>query len=495
MKKAALLIIISVLVFALAACAADPVPSNNSNNSANTDNSTVKPEDVAAMKYSEYMAAAENSNVVIEGYVQKYAYNKEYHKVSMFICDDDGAYYAYGAACSEEQASKLAEGIHVKVSGKKSSWSGETEIGEGCIFYILEGSRIYDAVDISGKLSQTAELEKMMNQKIRVSGLLVEASTDAEGNPASFLYNWDGSGKKGAGSDLYFSLSEDGKAYSFCVESDEDAEGSEVYSAVTSLNIGDIIDLEGMLYWYNGPNVHVSRVNVAKASKADTQKGEGVLTYAQYMECADEAEAVVEAYVQGKSVYNEEKGSFSLYLADADGGYFAKNVSAPKEDYDKLSKGSKIRLTGTKTFSGDLPMIGEGSTMELLEGYYISSAVNATAKLADSEALKTLIARSAVLRGLKLAGSKATGSDEEKPFLYNSDGSGKPGENCDIYFTVATADGQTFVMRVDSSLHPEGSEVYASAEALGLGDELNLECFISWADGPEFLVQKISVKR
>ena len=34
-------------------------------------------------------------------------------------------------------------------------------------------------------------------------------------------------------------------------------EDTEVYQAVTKLNIGDVIDLEGFLYWYNGVFPHV----------------------------------------------------------------------------------------------------------------------------------------------------------------------------------------------------------------------------------------------
>ena len=36
--------------------------------------------------------------------------------------------------------------------------------------------------------------------------------------------------------------------------------GSEAYEAVRNLQIGDVIDLEGFLYWYNGAQPHITSV-------------------------------------------------------------------------------------------------------------------------------------------------------------------------------------------------------------------------------------------
>ena len=39
---------------------------------------------------------------------------------------------------------------------------------------------------------------------------------------------------------------------------------SEVYGAVKALNIGDKIDMEGFLYWYEGVNPHITSVKAAE---------------------------------------------------------------------------------------------------------------------------------------------------------------------------------------------------------------------------------------
>ncbi len=39
---------------------------------------------------------------------------------------------------------------------------------------------------------------------------------------------------------------------------------SDVYKAIEALNVGDVIDVEGFLYWYNGAQPHITSVTVAE---------------------------------------------------------------------------------------------------------------------------------------------------------------------------------------------------------------------------------------
>ena len=74
------------------------------------------------------------------------------------------------------------------------------------------------------------------------------------------IYKWDGSGQDG--DDLYFNVSKDGKTYSFTVESYLCDKSTDVYQAVKNLKVGDVVDLEGFLYWYEGVNPHITGVTV-----------------------------------------------------------------------------------------------------------------------------------------------------------------------------------------------------------------------------------------
>ena len=86
------------------------------------------------------------------------------------------------------------------------------------------------------------------------------AGQDADGNDVAYLYSWDGSGQEG--DDLYFSASVNGATYTFTVESYLCDSSTDVYKAVKELKIGDTIDMEGFLYWYEGVNPHITSVTV-----------------------------------------------------------------------------------------------------------------------------------------------------------------------------------------------------------------------------------------
>ena len=164
---------------------------------------------------------------------------------------------------SEEDAQKLVPGAHFKATGYKSEWSGEVEIIDVSSFEFIEGDAfIAEPVDVTDLLGKDELIEKM-NQLVTFKGMTVEASKiEGDDNEYPFLFNWDGSGE--AGNDLYFNVSKDGATYTFTVESYLCGQDTEVYNAVEALNVGDVIDLEGYLYWYNGANPHIVAVTAAE---------------------------------------------------------------------------------------------------------------------------------------------------------------------------------------------------------------------------------------
>ena len=207
------------------------------------------------MTYAEYAAAELDSQVVIETYVQAKQSWWD-NKATVYSQDKDGAYFLYNMACSEEDYAKLVDGQKIKVTGYKSEWSGEVEIVDAT-FEIEEGNYVAPATDVTALLGKDELIDKQ-NMFVSFKGMTVE---DA-GNGEAFMYNWDGSGEDG--SDLYFNVSKDGATYTFTVESYLCGAGTEVYEAVKALAIGDVIDMEGFLYWYEGVNPHITSVSAAK---------------------------------------------------------------------------------------------------------------------------------------------------------------------------------------------------------------------------------------
>jgi hypothetical protein len=244
MKKIIALLMAGVMAFSMAACG----------NSATKD---VHAKSEGTMTYAQYDAAALDSEVTIEAFVQgKQSWWQD--QATIYAQDKDGAYFIYNAACSEADYAKLEKGTKIKVKGYKAEWSGEVEIVDASI-EILEGSWTAEAMDVTSLLG-TDDLIKHQNKFVSFKGMTVEPSVDGAGNEAAYLYKWDGSGQDG--DDLYFNVSLNGNVYNFTVESYLCDNSTEVYKAVQALEIGQTVDMEGFLYWYEGANPHITSVKV-----------------------------------------------------------------------------------------------------------------------------------------------------------------------------------------------------------------------------------------
>ena len=213
------------------------------------------------MTHDEYLAAAVDDEVVIETYVQaKQSWWED--KATLYTQDKDGAYFIYNMPCSEEEYDKLVPGTKIKVTGYKAEWSGEIEVADVSSFEIEDGEYVAEPLDVTDLLGKD-ELIDHQNELVSFKGMTVEAAgQDADGNDVAYLYNYDGSGSEG--DDLYFNVSLDGETYTFTVESYLCDKDSDVYKAVEALNIGDKIDMEGFLYWYEGVNPHITSVTAAE---------------------------------------------------------------------------------------------------------------------------------------------------------------------------------------------------------------------------------------
>lgn len=197
------------------------------------------------MTHADYVAAAIDSEIVVETYVQ----NKQswWDNKGTFYCQsEDGAYFLYEMACSEEEYNKLVPGTKIKVTGYKAEWAGEVEIVDAT-YEILEGNYIAEAKDVT-ELLGTDELIQHQNEFVAFKGMTIEAIEYKNGQP---------------GDDIYVTVSRNGQNYSFCVEVYLTGTDTDVYKSVGELKAGDVVDIEGYLYWYEGVNTHITGVKAA----------------------------------------------------------------------------------------------------------------------------------------------------------------------------------------------------------------------------------------
>ena len=273
MKKILSVLLVLCMVFALAACGSKepaattqaPTTEAPTTEAPTTEAPTEAPtgaveSEGTVMTHEEYVAAELDTPVCVETYVQACQGWWE-NKITVYAQSEDGAYFIYNMECAEEAAAKLEPGTKIRVSGYKGEWSGEVEILDAT-FEILEGSYIAEAKDVTDLLGKD-ELIDHQNEKITLTGLTVAPST-VEGSEEefAFLYNWDGSGAAGNNNDLYFNVTDGDNTYTLTVESYLCGESTDVYQTVTGLKVGDTIDIEGFLYWYNGAQPHVTSVTV-----------------------------------------------------------------------------------------------------------------------------------------------------------------------------------------------------------------------------------------
>ena len=214
-----------------------------------------------AMSHAEYLAAAEDAAVEIECYVQATQGWWE-NQIVIYAQDANGGYFAYNVACTQEDAAKLVPGTKINIKGFKTFYKGMPEVAAGATFTFVEGADSYIATaeDMTALLGKD-ELVNKAGMLAAFKGMKVEPIKNADGVESAFLYNWDGSGEQG--SDLYFNVSVNGATYNFCVESYLCGKDTDVYKAVEALQIGDVIDLEGFIYWYDGINPHITAVTPA----------------------------------------------------------------------------------------------------------------------------------------------------------------------------------------------------------------------------------------
>ena len=229
MKKFLTVLLMLTLVLSLVACGGEKF------------DPSAKSEGV--MTYAEYDAAELDADVVIEAYVQAKQSWWD-NKATVYLQDPDGAYFAYEMACSEEDYAKLVVGTKIKVTGYKGAWAGEVEIMDGS-FEIMEGTWVAEALDVTALLG-TDELIKHQNEFVKFEDLTIEAIEYRNGEP---------------GDDIYVTVSKDGASYSFCVERYLTGPETDVYKAFAELAAGDVVDIEGFLYWYEGVNTHITAVS------------------------------------------------------------------------------------------------------------------------------------------------------------------------------------------------------------------------------------------
>ena len=259
MKKLLALLLALVMVFALVACGNTEEETNETEETTTTPAQTTEateeetteateevtePEEtVTVMTFEEYMAAELETAVVIECAVQG---NQSWwdNKITVYGADENGGYFMYEMACSEEDAAMLTQGTWIRVTGVKKEWEGMTEIMDCTFEFIEKEAYVAEATDVTELLGTEEMINKTAMPAI-FTGMTVESVEYQNGEP---------------GKDIYLTVKHGEETYNFCVESYLTAPDSEVYTTVGALEAGTVIDITAFVYWYQGLNAHIISV-------------------------------------------------------------------------------------------------------------------------------------------------------------------------------------------------------------------------------------------
>ena len=259
MKKLIALLLALVMVMTLAACGAtetkepEVAPTEPSQATEPTEDTTTEEptepttDEVAVMTYEEFMAAEVEAKVCVETYVQA-TQSWWDNKITVYAASEDGAYFIYELACSEEDSAKMVPGAKIRVTGDKAEWGGEVEIMNATFEFVEAEAFTAEAIDATAMTEE--ELKTNMNKLATFKGLTVEKVERKDPDKAD---------------DLYLTLKNGETSMNFCVEIYLTGEDSDVYKTAIELVEGDVVDVTGFIYWYEGPNPHITAIAKAAA--------------------------------------------------------------------------------------------------------------------------------------------------------------------------------------------------------------------------------------
>ena len=241
----ALLLVLVMVACMFVACGDEPAPTPDGS------------DENGALTHEQFLAAEVGSTCTIEAYVQAWQgwWNNQ---ITLYLQDRDGGYFVYNASCTQENANKLTKGCKIRVTGEKTDYNGMIEIygtDGAATFEFVEGGDTFiaTATDVTALYNNTQELVAHQNEFVAVKGLTVQSVSFKNAETA-----------EEASDDIYIVVKLGDNNHDLCIEVYLTGTSTDVYGVAKTLAAGDVIDIEGFLYWYNNAdNIHVTGITKA----------------------------------------------------------------------------------------------------------------------------------------------------------------------------------------------------------------------------------------
>ena len=220
---------------------------------------TTAPTTKTPLSYAEYLAAANDEEVTIKAVIQDRCtwYNGA---ASFYLGNEEGGFYVYNMKCTEAEYEDLIPGTEIVVTGAKAEWKGEVEISfetptENAGFEIVGTAKGLESVKAVNDIAK-ATLDNYKNQLVSLTAEVIKVGYS---NHEDFTLS------PAAGVDVYFQVRDSkGNEATYVVEAylETTQFGSDTYTNACNLHVGDVVSLEGFVYYYDNPQLQVTKINV-----------------------------------------------------------------------------------------------------------------------------------------------------------------------------------------------------------------------------------------
>lgn len=264
MKKIILGLLVFVAVFSLASCGKNEATATPTGDEP-SNITTPTQDEIKTMTYSEFMAAESGDDVRIEGYIAAKQSFWNNAAVVYLVGGIGEGYLIYNMPMTEEEYNSLYTiGTCINVKGTKAIYALEHEIdgAKGVDVTVKNDAKEFqkEAIDLTESVDSDA-IFKYQNAYFKATLKVKEYTTTSSdtGVSANKAYGYKGDEPT---DDLYICFEDEkGNVLNACIEAYLTNKTTDVYDYVLNhLEVGQLVTIEGYLYWWNGANPHITSI-------------------------------------------------------------------------------------------------------------------------------------------------------------------------------------------------------------------------------------------
>ena len=388
-------------------------------------------------------------------------FSATYNNISLYMVDDTlkAGYYLYRVGCTQEVADKLAPGVHITVTGTtNTSYSGLMETNAGGQVAVDDDVAKIDIMstvtDFDNELtSKSPSAIYRQSTLVKLNGWKIVEKTKAPARGATTsILKIERDGIK-----ITVDVSKYLEGYYSPWDADADPKFDAIVAKYNELEVGDYIDITGILGNYNGHQVHVISADLLVKSSAPTAASLG---------------AELAGLIESTEIPAKVSDATSIALPSGEGDATVTWALTKESKVAKVEDGKLVITPGDK--AAKVTLIGTYTNGDFSTAVYYSVTVgvqdNTVKTIADAKGLEkgtevtvqgTVMAVS--VRGYILSDGTdnvyvyANGStvDAEKAFAWKVGDTVKVSGKMDYYNVIELVPTESVAAEINAQEYPD----------------------------------------